>query len=301
MNIDNFQWLIGPIVGAIIGLITNGIAIRMLFRPLYPVKIGKFTLPFTPGLIPKEKPRLAHSIGQVVANQLVNAEVLEKGLLNKDIDDKIIYYVDKFLSKYKNSPDTVKELLLKYFSEDKVEYYTQLTEVKITEVAYQKAVSMDIGNLAMNAVNKEFNRKLKEAPLQVQFMPMLVSLVEPKVVEMINDTIEKQGFEIIYNFITKEGDSLINYPVKDIYKNGQKYIPKLNQSILDLYHFAVKNYLPNVLKEIDLSKLVEDRINDFSLIELEKMLLDLMKKELNAIVYLGGLLGLIMGFIMDLV
>ncbi len=301
MNIDNFQWLIGPIVGAIIGLITNGIAIRMLFRPLYPVKIGKFTLPFTPGLIPKEKPRLAHSIGQVVANQLVNAEVLEKGLLNKDIDDKIIYYVDKFLSKYKNSPDTVKELLLKYFSEDKVEYYTQLTEVKITEVAYQKAVSMDIGNLAMNAVNKEFNRKLNEDPLQVQFMPMLVSLVEPKVVEMINDTIEKQGFEIIYNFITKEGDSLINYPVKDIYKNGQKYIPKLNQSILDLYHFAVKNYLPNVLKEIDLSKLVEDRINDFSLIELEKMLLDLMKKELNAIVYLGGLLGLIMGFIMDLV
>ena len=91
MNIDNLQWLIGPIVGAIIGLITNGIAIRMLFRPLYPVKIGKFTLPFTPGLIPKEKPRLAHSIGQVVANQLVNAEVLEKGLLNKDIDDKIIY------------------------------------------------------------------------------------------------------------------------------------------------------------------------------------------------------------------
>ena len=29
------QLIIGPLVGAIIGLITNGIAIKMIFRPLY--------------------------------------------------------------------------------------------------------------------------------------------------------------------------------------------------------------------------------------------------------------------------
>ena len=50
---------------------------------------------------------------------------------------------------------------------------------------------------------------------------------------------------------------------------------------------------------IDNISAFEDRINDFSLIELENMLLDLMRKELNAIVYLGGLLGLLMGFVMD--
>ena len=53
------HYIATPLVGGFIGLITNGIAIKMLFRPHYPVKIGNIKLPFTPGLIPKEKPRIA--------------------------------------------------------------------------------------------------------------------------------------------------------------------------------------------------------------------------------------------------
>ena len=49
------QLIIGPLVGAIIGLITNGIAIKMIFRPLYAKYLWGWKLPFTPGLIPKEK------------------------------------------------------------------------------------------------------------------------------------------------------------------------------------------------------------------------------------------------------
>lgn len=48
------QLIIGPLVGAIIGLITNGIAIKMIFRPLYAKYLWGWKLPFTPGLIPKE-------------------------------------------------------------------------------------------------------------------------------------------------------------------------------------------------------------------------------------------------------
>ena len=55
----DLSFFIGPIIGGIIGLITNGIAIRMLFRPLKAIKVWGLTLPFTPGLIPKEKPRIA--------------------------------------------------------------------------------------------------------------------------------------------------------------------------------------------------------------------------------------------------
>ena len=300
MNFSNWQWLIGPIVGAIIGLITNGIAIRMLFRPLHAVKIGKFTLPFTPGLIPKEKPRIAHSLGEVVANQLVNAEVLEKGMLTKDIDEKIVYYIDRFLGQFKDSNDTIRDILLKFINQSTLSEYSQNAKEKLATMAYKKAVTMNIGKMAMNAVNKEFERRLQEDPTSIQFMPVILSLVEDRIVFLINDTIEKQGYTIISQFLDKETNVILDYPVSKIYANSEKYIPKLNETILNIYHYAVKNYLPNVLKEINIAKLVEDRINEFSLIELEKLLLDLMRKELNAIVYLGGLLGLIMGFIMDL-
>lgn len=35
----------GPVIGSIIGYGTNYIAVKMLFRPLKPVKIGNYTLP----------------------------------------------------------------------------------------------------------------------------------------------------------------------------------------------------------------------------------------------------------------
>ena len=59
--------LILTIVGALIGWITNILAIKLLFRPLKPIKI-----PFTPfvilGLIPKRRSELAKVIGEVVAH-----------------------------------------------------------------------------------------------------------------------------------------------------------------------------------------------------------------------------------------
>ena len=67
-----------PLIGAVIGYITNDIAIRMLFRPRRAKYIFGFRLPFTPGLIPKEKARIAASIGEAVSKNLMNREVLEK-------------------------------------------------------------------------------------------------------------------------------------------------------------------------------------------------------------------------------
>ena len=46
------------VVGAIIGGITNVIAIKMLFHPFNPYYIFKMRIPFTPGLIPKEEMKL---------------------------------------------------------------------------------------------------------------------------------------------------------------------------------------------------------------------------------------------------
>lgn len=60
MNLS--QW-IGPIVGAIIGLCTNYIAVLMLFHPKNEIKVFGHTLPFSPGAIPKEKDELLVVLG----------------------------------------------------------------------------------------------------------------------------------------------------------------------------------------------------------------------------------------------
>ena len=67
-----------PLVGAVIGYITNDIAIRMLFRPRTAKYIFGYKIPFTPGLIPKEKSRIASSIGDAISKNLMNREVLKE-------------------------------------------------------------------------------------------------------------------------------------------------------------------------------------------------------------------------------
>ena len=73
-----YHYLIVPAVGAAIGYFTNYVAIRMLFRPHEAKYFLGFHIPFTPGIIPKEKMRLASSIGKAVSENLMNREALEK-------------------------------------------------------------------------------------------------------------------------------------------------------------------------------------------------------------------------------
>ena len=54
-------YVIAPLLGGVIGYITNDIAIRMLFRPHKAKYVMGVHIPFTPGIIPKEKGRIAVS------------------------------------------------------------------------------------------------------------------------------------------------------------------------------------------------------------------------------------------------
>ena len=83
----DLQMIAAPVIGGIIGLITNGLAIKMLFRPHKEIYIGKFRLPFTPGLIPKEKNRIAAAIGKSIGNELLNSETLGKALCSDEMQN----------------------------------------------------------------------------------------------------------------------------------------------------------------------------------------------------------------------
>lgn len=299
-NFD-WNWLWGPVVGAVIGLITNGIAIRMLFRPFYPVKIGNFTLPFTPGLIPKEKARIARSIGVVVSDNLVNVEVLRRGLINEAVNQKLSDAVEGLVANGENSEHTIGQKLNMLFGVGRVTGLTKTTEEKITDYVYKRAVSLDLGNNAIDMIQKEFERQASEEPDVPNFniTPFILGMVGPRIAEKINAAVEGQGRQVIGSFIDSEATQLLAIPLKDIAANSREYVPVMQEWLIHTYEKVVEEALPKVLAQINIAGLVEEQINKFSVQELEKMLVDLMHKELGAIIYLGGLLGFVMGIIMN--
>jgi uncharacterized membrane protein YheB (UPF0754 family) len=69
--------LLPPIAGGVIGYFTNDIAIKMLFRPYRAIYIGKWKMPFTPGLIPSNQDRLAKRISDTIMGSLLTPEELQ--------------------------------------------------------------------------------------------------------------------------------------------------------------------------------------------------------------------------------
>lgn len=98
-------WLIPPLLGALIGYVTNYIAIRMLFRPLRPWRFLGLRIPLTPGIIPAKRGELAGKMGEMVGDHLLTADDVGRAFakdsvqreLRLAVTDKLGYFLDREL------------------------------------------------------------------------------------------------------------------------------------------------------------------------------------------------------------
>ena len=70
--------------GAMAGGLTNTVAVWMLFHPYEPPRLGRFTLRFLHGAIPKNQARLAEAVGRTVGSQLLTPSDLTAILTNQE-------------------------------------------------------------------------------------------------------------------------------------------------------------------------------------------------------------------------
>ena len=87
-------------IGALIGGLTNHLAIKMLFRPHEAKYIGSWRLPFTPGLIPKRRDELAKQFGKTVTNYLLTPDTFKKKLLTPEMEEKAELFLQEQLESH---------------------------------------------------------------------------------------------------------------------------------------------------------------------------------------------------------
>lgn len=86
---------INVIVGSAIGGITNELAIRMLFRPHRPWRIGRWQVPFTPGLIPRRRDEIAVQMGRLVQEHLLTKEGVKRALAQAEMEQNLSLWLEK--------------------------------------------------------------------------------------------------------------------------------------------------------------------------------------------------------------
>ena len=317
------SYIIAPLLGGVIGYITNDIAIRMLFRPHTAKYIFGIHIPFTPGIIPKEKGRIAEAVGGVISENLMNKEVLEKYLLSEDMVGKVRSAVDEFIATQQRNNETVSQFLGHYLSKEEIDTISQNINLSITKQTYEKLADSSVGEKVAHIAIDHVAQKLTIDGAQellsgiggalgglggmaaglfggnivAKFLGMLRDPAEHFLAKNINTMLRDNGEEIVSNMIGGEVDNFLNKPVSKLLEGHEEQLAQAVNTIESIYRSIITEHLPKILQSIDISKIVRERINEMDVNETEKLIFQVMDQELKAIVWLGALLGLVMGSI----
>lgn len=306
----NPEFLIGPLVGGVIGYITNALAIKMLFRPYEAKYIFGCKIPFTPGIIPKEKGRIAASIGTAISENLMSKEVLEKNLLSGEMIGKLRGSIEEFFTTQKQNQETLRQFLRHYLTEEEVDAAIENIRSELSSQVASKITTSNLGTPIADAVVEHIASKLSVEGLDIPFPGVpnllggmiwkrLADAVKPPLKKFLAKNIDKmltdRGPEIVDGLLTTEIHNLQDTRVCDLLRGHDEQIRQLCDTAITLYRRLISEQLPKILSTIDIPRIIEGRINEMDMRETERLIFQVMDKELRAIIWLGALLGMLMG------
>lgn len=191
----SFSVILIPLIAALIGWITNYIAIRMLFRPRRPIPLGLFTLY---GLVPKRQKEIARSVGEAVARDLISHDdvtrVLKTPETKSKIRDEIEQEIDGFLAGFAEQNPMVAMFLqgenltkikgiLTQQLEDRtprlIEHVITAVEERVDfqEIVESKVASLELERLE-NLIHRVASRELRTIELLGGVLGLLVGIVQ---------------------------------------------------------------------------------------------------------------------------
>lgn len=317
--------IIPILVGALIGYCTNYIAIKMLFRPQKPIYVFGKKLPFTPGVIPKNKSRIAAAVGNAVGQNLftnqdiVNA-ITESGLKNNlsekiidtafNTDSSIKDYIDKYYSKKSGeNDDLIQTELSKEVDYDASDYDDVIIEEtdydkiknKVSDVITSKILGafekIDLNAMVSQIASKTLAEKVKGTMMEMFLNESTVSAMSAPIGNAIAEYIKNHGEEIIYPLVDAEVASFMEKPVSENLDELGLDTNILESAVNKLFDTAVSKCGSMISEYIDIPGIVESKINKMDVSELEELVMQVMKNELQTVINLGALIGAVIGII----
>jgi uncharacterized membrane protein YheB (UPF0754 family) len=274
--------LIPPLAGAVIGFVTNVVAIRMLFRPLRAYHIFGLRIPFTPGILPRERAKLARSIGAMVKRELLTPEILRERLARTELRERFRLGLSRYTGQLSGKFTGIAET----FYPRALEVCTGLLrEPDIHESLVEQgrglvdAVILDLPPIQRLLIaSGQFDRAIKEN------MPAIID----DLIERLETTGRRDNVR----------DSIIAR-IKAAVFTGD-FQKNLDNTITEKLFQAVDTQLEEVLRAIDIQAMVEDRINHMDMLRVEGIILDVMANQFKWIDIFGAILGFLIGLFQTL-
>ena len=281
--------LAGPVVGAIIGIFTNYIAVKMLFRPYREKRIGKCKIPFTPGIIPRRQPALAAALGRMVSEKLVREEDLKRALLSDELTNTV---VNSILS-LPPLRESGKLLVGQTYDVQRDKLLTLLVDKIVTGIA-----GLDLAEILKREGAGIAAGISQKNPLIGMFLNEgTISAVATPLSDRILAFLEGDGKLKLREILDNEAAKLEEKPIGEMFGSREDLQPLL----ASVYRKLVSEHADSIAARFHIADIVEERVRAMPPEDLEKLILSVMKKELNDVIRLGAVIGFIMGIVTTLI
>ncbi|MBR6478659.1 MAG: DUF445 family protein [Lachnospiraceae bacterium] len=278
------------LVGATIGYCTNYIAIKMLFRPRKELRIGKWRVPFTPGIIPKNQSRMASAIGNAVGGHLLNLETIKESFQKNGTKEKL---VKKLASSLYESEACFDD----FFSTDEnhgelIERFSDTMAKSVTEKVRQMDFKSLIAQIGKDAMGDLLNHKMVAMILNEERQDAIYD----RIAQALQKYLDENGEEMIRGAILQNVNELEKKPIGEIVQAGtsQEGLEHLAIYVVDR---VVERYGAQLMQAVDVSVVVKERVESMDVAEMERLTLSVCQHELQAVVNLGAVIGAVIGII----
>jgi len=277
------DYAVPPLLGALIGYFTNYVAVKMLFRPYRAYYVFGKKLPFTPGLIPSKREKLAGAIARVVKENLVTEEAIRSRLNEEKVKESLRSFVDSALSGFEKRSEEIIYGFLKNLEGKKLSFLFG------TEGIDEKAEKLV--RLVSGWVNGKKVSELVPPKLYREFEEFLDVKVEELAEVLIEESGKPEFRELVYSFVKANVDRLRNVLPVIPEEISISLSQKVSSYILDLVGKVSKS--PEF--RVKLSKVLWAKVQEFmgSRIDTESKVWKGLEKVLRRVVeeVLGSLLS----------
>jgi uncharacterized membrane protein YheB (UPF0754 family) len=279
------------VLGSIIGYFTNWLAIKMLFRPRETKYIGKWRIPLTPGIIPKERARLTSRVAETVGGKLLTYDVILAELTSKKTTAAVEKLLDNLLDELRAKDLKISDILSDSIRSDMFDF----TDEKMPGAA--KIIDRFLNNPTLDteligATGRILRENLGMASVFLS-PEKIYRNIKLEFRMFISDPDNHKVFSVK---LRESAGALWDIRVNSLLdKLGDEQINAVKARLMQLVSPALAQAAHLIAQNMDVRSMVEEKIKAFDIVEMEEIILSVIKRELNLITILGGALGFIIG------
>ncbi len=228
-HVKLFEMLFSVSIAGLVGIGTNTIAIKMLFRPLEKTFFGR------QGIIPKNREKIAHSLSKAVRERIINENSIAEFVFEEEkieeLSKKLSFYIESIL-KREESRERIKKLIKNFkkssIKDEIFDDISKLIEKHIEEFFSSDKISFSSMFLKLRSFLRQIKRKDE---VYVEIVENLKWIIKELIKRSSNEISEKLN-ELIDSFLRKK---LLGLPLllKKAFVSDEYIVKELREFLED--------------------------------------------------------------------